>query len=91
MEAVPWRGEVNKRGAKSPYKEVHVGKLGDLPVFHAEWLKWIPLVDDCHTRFTSDSRDKSIRRALRMSHKWLSSMAVDIGVRKDPTGNHRLR
>ena len=37
------QGHVNKRGVKSLYQEVHVGELGDLPVFHAESLRWIPL------------------------------------------------
>ena len=37
-------GTVEQAGVKSRYEEVHVGELGDLPVFHAEWLRWIPLV-----------------------------------------------
>ena len=36
--------QVNRRGVKRPCEEVRAGELGDLPVVHAELLRWIPLV-----------------------------------------------
>ena len=49
------------------------------------------LSDDCCTRFSSESREKNTRRALRVSDSWLSSIEIAIGLRKNPTGDHRLR